>query len=73
LKSKETEFIMPSNPIYNNNANNIETIIFPITPNLCLIPIPCFNSVESSEVNELNKIMIENSKWFYFGRKLPIP
>jgi hypothetical protein len=73
LKSEEeARFIMPSNPIKNNNSKDKETIIFPITPNLCLIPMPYFEIVESSEVNELNQIMMKNSKLFYFGRKLPL-
>ncbi|MFA5233755.1 MAG: DUF4238 domain-containing protein [Sulfurimonas sp.] len=68
LKSEEAEFIMPSNPINNNNAKDKETIIFPITPYLCLIPIAVFEIIQQSEVKELNEILVKNSKSFYFAK-----
>lgn len=70
LKSEEAEFIMPSNPINSNNGKDKETIIFPITPYLCLVPISVFETIKKSEVKQLNEILVKNSKWFYFAKNL---
>lgn len=68
LKSEKSEFIMSSNPCMTNNYDKA-TIVFPISPNHCLVPRKIYKEVSDEDVNDLNNIMISNSKWFYFSRK----
>lgn len=68
LKSKNKFFVMPSNPNMTKNYENA-TIIFPISPNYCLVPTKMYQELEDNDVDSLNKIMIDNAKWFYFSQK----
>jgi hypothetical protein len=71
LKSTCKEFIMPSNPIMPKNENEINaTIIFPISPSYCLVPTVVYQIASDEDVEELNRLIIQNSKWFYFGKNL---
>lgn len=65
LKSKNKTFVMPSNPCINDNYNKT-TIIFPISPKYCLVPIKMYKELDDNDVDDLNKIIIDNAKWFYF-------
>lgn len=66
LKSENKTFVMPSNPCMSNNYDKA-TIIFPISPYYCLVPMKIYQEISDYEVQDLNNIMIENSKWFYFS------
>lgn len=71
LKSNSKEFVMPSNPIMPKNDNEINAIIiFPISPSYCLVPTAVYQVADDKDVEELNGLMIQNSKWFYFGKNL---
>lgn len=69
LKSTSKLFIMPSNPCMNNSYTNMK-IFFPISPNYCLVPQKIYCNVNESDVKKLNNIMIQNAKWFYFGKRI---
>lgn len=69
LKSKNKAFVMPSNPCMSNNYDKT-TIIFPISPYYCLVPSQIYREINDEDINYLNEIMINNSKWFYFGIKI---
>lgn len=58
-----SSFIMPSNPIY----KTLE-IIFPISPDTCLVPKCVYEDITKEDVEYFNQLMIENAKWFYFTR-----
>ncbi len=60
LHSISSDFIMPSNPTYKDE------IIFPITPKIALVPTKGYDIVSISDVEYFNKLMIDNSKLFYF-------
>ena len=67
LKSINKTFIMPSNPCMSNNYNEA-TIVFPISPYYCLVPIQIYREINGEGVDYLNNLMIDNSKWFYFWK-----
>lgn len=60
LHSVSSNFIMPSNPTYKDE------IIFPITPKIALAPTKGYDIITISDVEYFNKLMIDNSKLFYF-------
>ena len=60
LHSISSDFVMPSNPTYKDE------IIFPITPKIALVPTKGYDIVSISDVEYFNKLMIDNSKLFYF-------
>lgn len=66
LKSENKTFVMPSNPCMSNNYDKA-TIIFPISPYYCLVPIGIYREINDKDVDYLNDTMINNSKWFYFS------
>ncbi|WP_310439056.1 DUF4238 domain-containing protein [Sulfuricurvum sp.] len=69
LKSSYKEFVMSSNPIIRHNENP-PTIIFPISPFYCIVSTVVYQVVDDKDIEELNSVIIQNSKWFYFGRNL---
>lgn len=66
LKSENKTFVMPSNPCMSNNYDKA-TIIFPISPYYCLVPVQIYREINDKDVDYLNTTMINNSKWFYFS------
>lgn len=71
LKSSCKEFVMSSNPIMPKNNNEINaTIVFPISPLYCIVPTAVYQVANDKDVEELNSLIIKNSKWFYFGKNL---
>lgn len=66
LKSENKTFVMPSNPCMSNNYDKA-TIIFPISPHYCLVPVQIYREIDDKDVDYLNNTMINNSKWFYFS------
>ncbi|WP_417326179.1 DUF4238 domain-containing protein [Halarcobacter sp.] len=63
--SKNINFIMPSNPYMNSKDTDNLILYFPISSNICLLPYNEFK-VSTDFVNDLNTLMKQNSKWFYF-------
>lgn len=54
---------MPSNPIY----KTLE-IIFPVSPNICLVPNCVYEVITKEDVEYFNQLMKDNAKWFYFTK-----
>lgn len=65
LKSNKKQFVFPSNP-FMKNTDKKTTIIYPISPHYCLCPTAIYHEVCDKNVEKLNEVMINNSKWFYF-------